>query len=466
MESANNDDKYLLDTMQAAAAFVLVYQQRQRRRVERSRFVNRYGTTNRYRARKLIETIYNENGPRYFRRAYRMSYEDFQALCRHLQPQLNKLTTSLGQRPWGPNGRIPNSIRLACALRYFAGGAVYDIVGQFGISEPSFYASVAMIVEAVNNCPHFVLRYPSSHDKQQEIAQGFMNKSRAGFARCAGAIDGLLIWINKPSKRQCAIARHGQIKFFCGRKHKYGLNMQAVCDHHCRFLDVSIMYGGAASDLLAFEASDLYGRLKDHALLAPGLCLFDDNAYVNTSFMATPYPGNVDEEKDAYNFYHSQLRITSECSFGRLVLRWGFLQKKTPQHYTLGKTISTMMCLCRLHNYCTDASLARNERLHPPQLIDEDGVTIRLHGGVAPHRQYREEFQRHIFRPAHLLDGGNHNDDVHRQDRRTEQGRQQRGGVRGEILPRELLCDQVTGRRLRRPPVRQNNNNNLVQRQR
>ena len=91
-----------------------------------------------------------------------------------------------------------------------------------------------------------------------------------------------------------------------------------------------------------------------------------------------------------------------------------------------------MMCLCRLHNYCTDASLARNERLHPPQLIDEDGVTIRLHGGVAPHRQYREEFQRHIFRPAHLLDGGNHNDDVHRQDRRTEQGRQQRGGVRGE----------------------------------
>jgi hypothetical protein len=39
--------------------------------------------------------------------------------------------------------------------------------------------------------------------------------------------------------------------------------------------------------------------------------LFGDNAYLNSSFMATPYPNvSIDpakKTKDDYNFYHSQL---------------------------------------------------------------------------------------------------------------------------------------------------------------
>ena len=41
--------------------------------------------------------------------------------------------------------------------------------------------------------------------------------------------------------------------------------------------------------------------------------LFGDNAYLNTSYMATPFPnvsGNPQmKSKDNYNFYHSQLPI-------------------------------------------------------------------------------------------------------------------------------------------------------------
>jgi len=93
-------------------------------------------------------------------------------------------------------------------------------------------------------------------------------------------------------------------------------------------------------DCLAFEGSDLYKRL-DKGLLKQDFgkqpfVLFGDNAYLNSSFMATPYP-NVSNDmgkksKDDYNFYHSQLRIRVECAFGMLIQRWGILCSAFPQN--------------------------------------------------------------------------------------------------------------------------------------
>ena len=76
----------------------------------------------------------------------------------------------------------------------------------------------------------------------------------------------------------------------CGRKKKFGLNCQAVCDVRGRILDISIIYPGSTSDCLAFEGMSLFRDLEG-GLLAPGLCLFGDNAYLNSSYMATPYSG-------------------------------------------------------------------------------------------------------------------------------------------------------------------------------
>lgn len=455
MDGDRLSDRFLLEQIQATAVLIVTSRQRQRQKANRNRN-HRSGTENRLRTRKRIESIYHELGDAFFRRAYRMEYVDFKKLCQLLNPYLNSITKSNGSREWGPNGRIQNQVRVACAIRYFAGGSMYDIMALFGLSESSFYASISMVVDAVNTCSAFQLRYPSCQQRQREIAQGFLKKSKAGFSCCAGAIDGLLIWINKPSKAQCEVTNQGQKKFYCGRKNKYGLNMQAVCDHHGRFLDVSIVYGGSSSDLLAFEASELYGRLKNDQVLAPGLCLFGDNAYVNSSFMATPYSGHITKEQDAYNFYHSQLRIMSECSFGRLVTRWGFLQKKAPQHFTIGKIIATVLCLCRLHNYCTDATLRRKGILEPPQVYDDDAVVIRLSRGIPLENRYAQELERTFIRPSHLLDGGNHQENGSRSIRRTYQRRQQRDD--DEILPRELLLAYNTEKgNLRPQPLPQNN---------
>jgi len=171
-----------------------------------------------------------------------------------------------------------------------------------------------------------------------------------------GCIDGMLDWIEKPSLNECEKAKCGQVKFFCGRKKKFGLNLQGVCNRHGRFLNVNAKHPGYTGGYLAFMSlplkSKLESRPNNQPFLLSGLCLFGDNDYVNTEHVATPYQNVKAGSKDDYNFYHSKTRIKIECAFGMLVNRWGILHRPIANRITLKKAGSLIICLCRLHNYC------------------------------------------------------------------------------------------------------------------
>ena len=183
-----------------------------------------------------------------------------------------------------PNGPITTSIRLEAALRYLAGGSPYDIMCMFGIAYSEVLSSAWIVVDAVNKCPQFHISYPETLEEQRKIAAGFEAVSTPGIRNCAGAIDGILIWIQKPSSKETKKAGVDHKKFLCGRKHKYGLNCQAVSDCRGRILDISIKYGGASSDCMAFEASDLHKRLESGLMKQDAnnerFVLFGDNAYL------------------------------------------------------------------------------------------------------------------------------------------------------------------------------------------
>ena len=135
---------------------------------------------------------------------------------------------------------------------------------------------------------------------------------------CAGAIDGILIWINRPTLEESRKVGVDQQKFYCGRKHKFGLNCQAVCDVRGRFLDISITYGGASSDLLAFENSKLY-KLLEKGILAHGLVFFGENANLNSLFMALPFQTQMVAQNIITTFIICScvlgLSVISECCF-------------------------------------------------------------------------------------------------------------------------------------------------------
>ena len=76
----------------------------------------------------------------------------------------------------------------------------YDIMVKYGISDASLYESIWMVVEAVNSWDEFSIEYPASETAQLKIAHEFENVSEVKFNNFAGAIDGILIWILKPSE--------------------------------------------------------------------------------------------------------------------------------------------------------------------------------------------------------------------------------------------------------------------------
>ena len=69
---------------------------------------------------------------------------------------------------------------------------------KYGISHTDFFDSVWYVTTAINSCKEFDISYPSSPEEQYKIAEVFKSKSGVSFDKCAGAIDGILIWIDKP----------------------------------------------------------------------------------------------------------------------------------------------------------------------------------------------------------------------------------------------------------------------------
>ena len=206
-----------------------------------------------------------------------------------------------------------------------------------------------------------------------------------------------------------------------------------MSDARGRFLDMSIIFPGSTSDCLAFEGMSLFSQLEE-GLLDAGLCLFGDNAYLNTSYMATPYVGAAAGDRDAYNFYHSQVRIRIECAFGMLMNRWAILRKALLIGISLQRSVALVIDLAKLHNFCINVT---DEECDVPSMTAADNLNISLGGGIPLERD--EAAQMRL--PRQLMGGGDHFDDM---DRLTHRARERDAAINHDgLLPCEHLCRQV-----------------------
>jgi hypothetical protein len=122
--------KKQLPLIYAAVAFVATSQVLASSRTRRK--IGFRGKT-RAQKRRAVQLIYEELGLVYFKRSFRMSYQSFCELSELMAPTILRVLNykeGQGYRT-RPNGRISPSARLACALRYFAGGDPYDIMLVF-----------------------------------------------------------------------------------------------------------------------------------------------------------------------------------------------------------------------------------------------------------------------------------------------------------------------------------------------
>ena len=358
------------------------------------------------RKRRPVSFIHAELGSTYFKKAYRMSYSTFWKLYNKLEPNIDTMRADKESTRYIPNGKIHSSVVLACALRLFAGGSKYDLCTSFGISVTCVQASLNYIINAINATPSLAIQFPTCHAKQREIALGFKQKSTPEFDCCVGALDGMLVWIEKPTEKDSEVAKCGTKKFFCMRKGKFGINLQAMCDSNRKFLFCNINWPGTTSDHMAWETSKFKHLLEQDGFLAPGLCIFGDNAYINSTYLATPYT-NASGSKDDYNFFHSQLRINIECAFGMLTSRFGILRSALSSSYGLEKIKEMVKCMCAIHNFLIDEKDVM-ELTHTAA----DQVDMFVNGAFTVQPEARSELGGEVVTiPEPLLHGGEHNDD-------------------------------------------------------
>ncbi len=117
---------------------------------------------------------------------------------------------------------------------------------------------------------------------------------------CASAVDGMLVWTEKPSEAECSDMKCSSARFMCGIKGKFGFNMQAVCDHKKRFVEVWICNLASSSNYIALIRSDFYQQISWPGFMADGLTI-SRQRLVCTERVMTPICSVQSGKKDNFN---------------------------------------------------------------------------------------------------------------------------------------------------------------------
>jgi hypothetical protein len=170
------------------------------------------------------------------------------------------------------------------------------------------------------------VEYCKDEDRMNAVASNFVaDGSNHLFSGCIGAVDGWIVKIAKPCKKDDVL----NPKSFYSWKGFYGLSVQAVVDKKKRVLFHSIESRGAEHNSTAFKRTGLYKWFMGnnwYELKRRGYFFIDDYAYSLRSFLMTPYDNAMHgTAENNFNFFHSSSRIVVECAFGEIDLRWGIL---------------------------------------------------------------------------------------------------------------------------------------------
>ena len=227
-----------------------------------SDFFNYYiGKSERPRVRKDIDKdIFDPLGDYMICSVYRMSRTSFYVIHSMLEPYVMDyfFKNNGGKRDPSKNPYfISTKIRLSIALHYFAGGSPLDIMLNHGVSFSAVFSSVWGVIDSINKCPELEFHFPTK-EEQLEISSRYKQKSGAQFSNVIGAIDGILIWTLKPTKKECEMAGCQEASFKCSRKDKFGINMQAICDDKFRLRWIDLTWPGNSSDYMAWITSELF----------------------------------------------------------------------------------------------------------------------------------------------------------------------------------------------------------------
>lgn len=165
---------------------------------------------------------------------------------------------------------------------------------------------------------------------------------RHGFVNTFGCIDCTHVEIKAPG-------RHHFPDEYINRKGWYSINVQAICDVNCHFIDVEARWPGSVHDSRIFKNSDIAKRLLRRDVNG---ILLGDSGYSLTPFLLVPYSNASTSIQENFNRRHRSTRVLIECSFGQVKQRFSCLQSCLK--IKLSRIPKTILACFILHNICNE----------------------------------------------------------------------------------------------------------------
>jgi hypothetical protein len=308
-----------------------------------------------------------------FKTRYRMSIESFNTLVGMLD-----ITVDCAQSKRSTSGNSPiiPELVVAISIRYLSGDPKCVIADFFGVSDSSVDRCIDIFLDKVMACERLHIKMPTTPQELRRAANGFTSISTTSikiFDGCVGAIDGWLVEITQPSREE--VPNTGD--YFSGHYNCFGLNVIAACDHRLRFTYMSVAAPGRTNDNRSIRRlEELQDWIDD---LPSQYFLVADNAFSLTNKMLVPFSGAQRSEpnKRVFNYFHSQLRIRIEMSFGLMTTKWRIF--RVPLATSLAKARKIIAVTMMLHNFVieNDGFRVNNLRTTTRQQFGVDSLPSR-----------------------------------------------------------------------------------------
>ena len=183
--------------------------------------------------RRTLQSLKKEYGS-LFQHTYRMDYITFKSLHRLLQKGIQEYIINereINDRNNGldfymRNGQITTEICLACALWYFTGGSYLDIMLSHGIGKTDLYHSIWAVIHATNICPRLQFSSQQHYLNANPLPMNSLTEAKLDFIIVLVVLMGCWGGQKNHLKKQCMEVGVDNGKFYCGRKGKFGLNLQ------------------------------------------------------------------------------------------------------------------------------------------------------------------------------------------------------------------------------------------------